>query len=112
MDGEFRTKTGLSRNAFDFDRSVIDFRDLKLKQFDDKLRIRSRKNDFRTVNAIFHRLDIATDAFADLILFSGNPFAIWQQRFVFAEINANIRTLETAHSSADDVANAILELTE
>ncbi len=77
-----------------------------------KLRVGAGQNDFRAVRAFFHGLDVAADAFADLVFLGRHAFAVRQQRLVFAQIQNHIGTFKTPHRAADDVADAIFEFGE
>src|SRR6267154_1505143 len=41
------------------------------------------KNDLGAMDALFHRFDIATDSFTDLVLFGWHTLAVRQQRLIF-----------------------------
>src|ERR1022692_2916423 len=112
IDRHLGAETRFARDALDLNRAVVDFRNLQLEQLDDELRVGAGQNDFRPVRAFLHGLDVAADAFADLVFLGRHALAVRQQRLVFAQVQNHIGTLEPPDRSADDFADAILELGE
>src|SRR5208283_4380022 len=99
----------LAGDALDFNGAVVDFGDFQLKEFDDKLGVGPRKDDFRPMHAGFDGLDVAADALADLVFLRGNAFAVRQERLVFAQVNGHVRPLEAADDPAENVPNPVFE---
>src|SRR5262249_9190809 len=104
---KFGPKSRLARNSFYFYRAVADLGHLQLKELHDKLRIRRRKDDLRTMSCILHRLDVAADTLPDLIFLRRHTLAIRQKCFVLAEINGDIRPLEPAHRPTYDISRPV-----
>ena len=112
IDCQLGAKTGFPSDSFDLDGSVIDLGNFQLEQLDDKLGIGAGKNDLRPMRAIFDRLHEAANAFSNLVFLGRHPLAVWQQGFILSQIHRDIGPLETAHRSADDISDPILELRE
>src|SRR2546421_9602665 len=87
-------KTGLARDPFDFNRAVVDFRDFQPEQFHHELGVGARENDLRPVRRLLDRLDVAADAFTDLVFLRRHALAIGEQGLEFAQVNRDIRTVE------------------
>ena len=111
-DRQLGAESRFTRDSFDFDGPIVDLGDFELEKLDNKARISPGKNDLGAVDALLHRFDIATDTFADLILFGWHTFAVRQQRLIFHQIDDYIRTLEPAYSAADDVSQTIFEFSK
>ena len=52
----------------------------------------------------------APDAFAPLVFLSGHTLAVGQQGLKFAQVNEDIRAVESPNLAADNVPDAVLEL--
>src|SRR5207302_1276958 len=109
-DRQLGAEAGLTRDPFDFNRAIADFGDFQLKKLHDELRVGARENDLRSVRALFDRLDVTADAFADLVFLSRHALTVGEQRLEFAQVNRDVRTLETTDGATDDVAGPVLEL--
>src|SRR5208282_4174306 len=112
INRHFGAETRFAGDPFDFNRAVVDFRNFKLKEFDDEARVGAGQNNFRPVRAQFDRLDVAADALPHLIFLRGHALAVRQQRLVFAQVQYHVRTLKPPHGTADDVPDAVLEFGE
>ena len=109
-DRQLGAEAGLTGDPFDFNCAIADFGDFQLEKLHDELRVGARENDLRSVRALFDRLDVTADAFADLVFLGRHALAVGEQRLEFAEVNRDVRPFETADGAADNVAGSVLEL--
>ena len=109
-DRQLGAEAGLTRDPFDFNCAIADFGHFQLEKLHDELRVGARENDLRSVRALFDRLDVTADAFADLVFLSRHALTVGEQRLEFAQVNRDVRTLETTDGATDDVAGPVLEL--
>ena len=68
-DRQLGAEARFARDALDLDRAIVDLGNFQLEQLDDKARVGAGQNDFRSVRALLDGLDVAADAFADLVFF-------------------------------------------
>ena len=93
--------------AFHHDGAVVDFRNFHFEQAHEQLRIGAGKNDLRPFGNGKDFDDNGADALALLVGFSSGLFAQRKQRFGLADIDDDIRTLESLRDSVDHLADLL-----
>ena len=58
----------------------------------------------------FDGFDVAAEALADLVFLGRDPLAVGEQRLVLAQVHQHVRPVKPPHGAADDVSDAVLEL--
>src|SRR5207244_7227810 len=102
--------TGFSRDSADFDRPVGNLAHFQFKKAAHKIWMAARDDDFRTAQSVFNGHNIRAETIADVVIFNNHSFTLRHDRLKFSKIENHIRTIEPAHSAADDLARAIFEL--
>ena len=107
---EFGAKARFPGDGLDLDGAVVDLGNFELKQLEDKVGIPAGENNLGAAVGSLHGLDQAADAFAPLVFLSGHPLTVGQQSLKLAQVNEDIRAVESPYLAADDVADTVFEL--
>ncbi len=102
--------SGLPRNRFDLDDTLIDLGHLKFKQPLEKPRVRARHDDLGAAGALTHLDHIRFDAFALPIALPRDLLCGRQHGFDTAQVKVDILALDALHCPSDDVAFSVPKL--
>ena len=67
-------------------------------------------DDLRAADAVFDCDHVRAETIADIVILHDDALALRHDRFKFAQIEDDVRPVETSHGSTDDLARAILKL--
>ena len=101
--GDLRSGTSLTGDALDLYRTVFDFRHFQFKQLFYKARVRSGKEDLRTLGALSYIHDVRLDPVVDLVAFSGSSLSCHQDTFGVAHVYKNRLIADSLNHTCDQV---------
>src|SRR5205823_11619446 len=104
--------TSFSRDAADLHGTIGDFAHLELEKPAHEIGMTARDNNFGAADTVFDRDHISAKAIPYVVVFDDHPLPLRHDGFKFSKIQNDIGTVETPHSSTDNLARTVLRSEE
>ena len=110
VNSNFGAVSGLASEGTNFHRAISNLADLRFEKTTNEIGMTAGKYDLGSTRSVLYGYNVRANAITDVVVLSGNSFALAHDALELSKVDENVTTLETANRSTDDVAGTILEL--
>src|SRR5437763_307273 len=109
-DGDLRAITSFSRDAANLHGAIGNFARFQFEQPAHEIGMTAGDDDLGPADAVFDCDHVRAETIADIVILHDYALALRHDRFKFAQVEDDVRPVETTRGSTDDLARPLLKL--